>query len=163
MLNGSFVLRAGFSLSPVQNNMSSDGLMGYPDEVNVSYSGANSYSAFGNISNGIPAIVPPALTNGATLVPAGTGNLFTDPPNFIRGYAESYQSVTLQKEFDGGWTLQTGYVGTHVVHQYTEYNSNYGQLGQDSQRTSLSIWHHGHRYALRPVWVQIYIIPGRPP
>jgi hypothetical protein len=123
-----FVVRAGISLSPVQNNMSSDGLMGFPDEVNVSYSGANSYSAFGNISNGIPAIAAPALTNGATLAPAGTGNLFTDPANFKRGYAESY-NVTLQKEFAGGWTLQTGYVGTHVVHQYTEYNLNYGQLG----------------------------------
>jgi hypothetical protein len=124
----SLVVRAGFSLSPVQNNMSSDGLMGYPDEVNVSYSGANSYSAFGNISNGIPAIVPPALTNGATLAPAGTGNLFTDPPNFKRGYAESI-NVTIQKEFKGGWTVQSGYVGTHIVHQYTEYNLNYGQLG----------------------------------
>jgi hypothetical protein len=124
----SLVLRAGFSLSPVQNNMSSDGLMGYPDEVNVSLSGANSYSAFGNLSNGIPAIVPPALTNGATLAPAGTGNLFTDPPNFKRGYAESF-NATVQKEFRGGWTVQTGYVGTHVVHQYTEYNLNYGQLG----------------------------------
>ena len=127
-LTESFVLRAGFSLSPVQNNMSSDGLMGYPDEVNVSYTGANSYTAAGNISNGIPAIVTPSLTNGATVVPAGTGNLFTDPLNFKRGYAESF-NVTLQKEFKGGWTVQTGYVGTHVVHQYTEYNLNYGQLG----------------------------------
>jgi hypothetical protein len=124
----SLVIRAGFSLSPVQDNMASHGLMGYPDEVNVSYSGANSYSAFGNINNGIPAIAPPALNNGATLVPAGTGNLFTDPPNFIRGYAESW-NATVQKEFKGGWTLQTGYVGTHVVHLYTEYNLNYGQLG----------------------------------
>jgi TonB dependent receptor len=127
-VTSSFVVRAGFSLSPVQNNMASDGLMGYPDEVNVSYSGANSYSAFGNITNGIPAIVPPALTNGATLVPAGTGNLFTDPPVFKRGYAESF-NATIQKEFTGGWVVQTGYVGTHVVHQYTEYNLNYGQLG----------------------------------
>jgi len=124
----SLVVRAGFSLSPVQDNMASHGLMGYPDEVNVSYSGANSYSAFGSISNGIPAIVPPDLTNGATVVPAGTGNLFTDPPNFIRGYAESW-NATIQKEFKGGWALQTGYVGTHVVHLYTEYNLNYGQLG----------------------------------
>lgn len=125
---GSLVMRGGFSLSPVQNNMATYGLMGYPDEVNVSYSGANSYSAFGSISNGIPAIVPPALTKGATLVPAGTGNLFTDPPIFRRGYAESF-NVTLQKQFQGGWILQTGWVGTHVVHQYTEYNLNYGQLG----------------------------------
>jgi hypothetical protein len=124
----SLVIRAGFSLSPVQDNMASHGLMGYPDEVNVSYSGANSYSAFGNINNGIPAIAPPALNNGATLVPAGTGNLFTDPPNFIRGYAESW-NATVQKEFKGGWALQTAYVATHVVHLYTEYNLNYGQLG----------------------------------
>ena len=125
---GSLVMRGGFSLSPVQNNMATYGLMGYPDEVNVSYSGANSYSAFGGISNGIPAIVPPALTKGATLVPAGTGNLFTDPPIFRRGYAESF-NVTLQKQLQGGWILQTGWVGTHVVRQYTEYNLNYGQLG----------------------------------
>jgi hypothetical protein len=122
------VIRAGFAISPVQNNMASDGLMGYPDEVNVTYSGANSYSAAGNISNGIPAIAAPALTNGATVVPAGTGNLFTDPLNFKRGYAESF-NITIQKEFAGGWTIQTGYVGTHVVHQYAEYNLNYGQLG----------------------------------
>ncbi len=38
-LTDSFVLRAGFSLSPLQNNMSSDGLMGFPDEVNVSLLG----------------------------------------------------------------------------------------------------------------------------
>ncbi len=122
------VVRAGFALSPVQNNMASDGLMGYPDEVNVTYAGANSYTAAGNISNGIPAIVAPSLTNGATKAPPGTGNLFTDPPVFKRGYAESF-NFTLEKEFRGGWTLQTGYVGTHVVHQYTEYNLNYGQLG----------------------------------
>ena len=72
--------------------------------------------------------MPPALTNGAIFVPAGTGNLFTDPPIFKRGYAESF-NVTIQKEFHGGWTLQTGWVGTHVVHQFTEYNLNYGQLG----------------------------------
>jgi hypothetical protein len=123
-----FVIRAGFSISPVQNNMSSDGLMAYPDEVNVSYTGANSYSSPGNLSNGIPSIVAPSLTNGATVVPAGTGNLFTDPKVFKRGYAESY-NVTAQKEFKGGWTVQAGYVGTHVVHEYTEYNLNYGQLG----------------------------------
>jgi hypothetical protein len=123
-----FVVRAGFSISPVQNNMASDGLMGYPDEVNVSYTGANSYTAAGNLSNGIPAIVAPTLTNGATLVPAGTGNLFTDPPVFKRGYSESF-NFTVQKEFKGGWTVQSGYVGTHVVHLYTEYNLNYGQLG----------------------------------
>jgi hypothetical protein len=124
----SLVLRGGFSLSPAQDNMASFFMLGYPDEVNASYSGASSYSAFGSISNGIPPIVPPALTNGAIFVPAGTGNLFTDLPIFKRGYAESF-NVTVQKEFTGGWTLQTGWVGTHLVHQFTEYNLNYGQLG----------------------------------
>jgi len=124
----SLVVRGGFSISPLQDNMASFFMLGYPDEVNVTHSGPNSYSAFGSISNGIPAIVPPALTNGATFAPAGTGNLFTNPPVYKRGYSESF-NVTVQKQFAGGWTLQTGWVGTHVVHQFTEYNLNYGQLG----------------------------------
>jgi hypothetical protein len=124
----SLVLRAGFSLSPLQDNMASFFMLGYPDVVNVSYSGPNSYRAFDSISNGIPAIGPPALTKGATFVPAGTGNLFTHPPVYKRGYTESF-NVTVQKQFQGGWTLQTGWVGTHAVHQFTEYNLNYGQVG----------------------------------
>jgi hypothetical protein len=108
--------------------MASFFMLGYPDVVNVSYSGPNSYRAFDSISNGIPAIGPPALTKGATFVPAGTGNLFTHPPVYKRGYTESF-NVTVQKQFQGGWTLQTGWVGTHAVHQFTEYNLNYGQVG----------------------------------
>jgi hypothetical protein len=123
-----FVIRAGVAISPLQNNMASNGLKGYPDETGAIFTGANSYTTAGNLSNGIPLIPTPVFTNGATLVPAGTGNIFTDPPVYKRGYAESF-NFTLQKEFKGGWTAQTGYVGTHVVHVYTALNFNYGQLG----------------------------------
>ncbi len=123
-----FVIRAGFAISPVQNNMSSNGLKSYPDETGAIFTGANSYTAAGSVSSGVPLIPTPVFTNGATLVPAGTGNIFTDPPVYKRGYAESF-NFTLQREFKGGWTLQAGYVGTHVVHVYTALNFNYGQLG----------------------------------
>jgi hypothetical protein len=125
-----FVVRAGFAISPLQDNMARGGVKSYPDEVGAIFTGANSYSAAGNtsISSGIPVIAAPTFTNGATLVPAGTGNIFTNLPVFKRGYAESFNAM-LQREFKGGWTVQTGWVGTHAVHTYTQLNINYGQLG----------------------------------
>ena len=123
-----FVVRAGFSLSPVQNNMASNGLKGYPDELGAIFTGTNSFTTAGNISGGVPVIANPVLTNGQIMVPKGIGNIFTDPPVYKRGYAESF-NITLEKEFKGGWLVQSGWVGTHVVHVYTALNINYGQLG----------------------------------
>jgi len=128
-LTDTFVVRAGFSLSPQQNNaVAQSGVFSFPDQLNATFSGANSYTPVGSISNGIPVLTIPPVTNGQLAPPAGTGNLFIEPQNFVRGYVESY-NVTLQKEFKDGWTAQAGYVGTHLVHGITMYNENYGQLG----------------------------------
>jgi hypothetical protein len=130
----SFVIRAGVAISPFQQNMSSNGLKSYPDEIGAIFSGANSYtSLYGyqssqSISNGIPVIPPAVLTNGTIMAPPGTGNIFTNLPYFKRGYFESF-NFTLQKEFKGGWIGQAGYVGTHGVNLYSAVNINYGTLG----------------------------------
>ena len=58
-------------------------------------------------------------------------------------------TVTVQKELQGGWTIQTGYVGTHVVHQYTEYNLNYGQFGGGT--ASEPLYKYGITPGLSPV------------
>jgi hypothetical protein len=128
-LTDSLVVRAGYSLSLQQNNaVAQSGVFSFPDQLNATFSGANSYTPVGSISNGIPVLSIPTITNGTLTPPAGTGNLFVEPRNFVRGYIESY-NVTLQKEFKGGWTAQAGLVGTHLVHGLTMYNENYGQLG----------------------------------
>lgn len=128
-LTDTFVARAGFSISPQQNNaVAQSGVLAFPDELNASFSGPNSYTPVGSISNGIPTLTLPALVSGQLTPPAGTGNLFVEPRHFVRGYVESY-NVSLQKEFFRGWTVQAGWVGTHLVHGITMYNLNYGQLG----------------------------------
>lgn len=74
-------------------------------------------------------MIPQAvLVNGATTVPANTGNLFWNPANFIRGYIQSY-NFTVEREFKGGLLAQVGYVGSHGVHLFTNENINYGQVG----------------------------------
>ena len=123
-----FVIRAGVALSPLQDSMARAGMKSFPEEVGAIFTGPNSYSAYNSISSGVPIVTVPQAVNGRILVPAGTGSLFTDPKNFIRGYTESY-NVTLQKEFAGGWTAQAGWVGTHAVHEYSGVNINNGLLG----------------------------------
>jgi hypothetical protein len=124
-----FVVRAGYSLSPQQDNMGRSGIQAYPDEAQSTINGATSFTPAGTVSGtGAPVIPLPVIVNGKTTVPAGTGNLFTNPLNFIRGYIQSY-NFTLQRQFKGGMTAQVGYVGGHSVHMFTPINFNYGTLG----------------------------------
>lgn len=124
-----FVIRAGYSLSPQPDTMGKQGIQSYPDEAQSTVNGATSYAVAGTPSTtGAPVIPQATLVNGTTLVPANTGNLFTNPANFIRGYIQSY-NFTLEKEFKGGFMTQVGYVGSHGVHLFTNENFNYGQLG----------------------------------
>jgi hypothetical protein len=122
-----FVIRAGFALSPLQDSMARAGMKSFPEEVGAIFNGPNSYTAYNSISAGVPIVTAPAPVDGKILVPAGTGSLFTDPKNYIRGYTESY-NFTVQKEF-AGWTVQAGWVGTHALHEYSGVNINYGLLG----------------------------------
>ena len=124
-----FVIRAGYSLSPQQDNMGRQGIQAYPDEAQSTINGATSFTPAGTVSGtGAPVIPLPVIVNGKTPVPAGTGNLFTNPLNFRRGYIQSY-NFTLQRQFKGGMTAQVGYVGGHSVDMFTPVNFNYGQLG----------------------------------
>ena len=104
-------------------------IQGYPDEAQSTVNGATSFTPAGTVSGtGAPVIPAPVFTNGTVQVPAATGNLFTNPLNFKRGYIQSY-NFTIQRQFKGGITAQVGYVGGHSVNLYTNVNFNYGQLG----------------------------------
>ena len=122
-----FVVRMGGAISPSQYNMYRSSLI-YPDLALASVSGPNSYTAAGSLTTGAPIVPIPNFINpeGAVTPPPGTGNLYTDPQNFVRGYIESW-NVTIQREFLGGITGQVGYVGTHAVHMDAPINENYGR------------------------------------
>jgi hypothetical protein len=123
------VVRAGYSLSPQQDDMARFAIQGYPDEAQSTINGATSFTPAGTVSGtGAPVIPAPNFVNGAVLVPPGTGNLDAQPLNFVRGYIQSW-NVTVQKQFKGGITASLGYVGQHSVHLFSGINFNYGQLG----------------------------------
>ncbi len=123
-----FVIRAGFASNPLQDSMARAGMKSFPEEVGAIFTGANSYSAYSSISQGVPIVNVPAANNGQILVPAGTGSLFTDPPIFTRGTVLSW-NFTVEKQLANDWTIQAGYVGTHAYHEYSGVNINYGLLG----------------------------------
>ncbi|HMF77027.1 MAG TPA: TonB-dependent receptor [Bryobacteraceae bacterium] len=123
------VIRSGYSLSPQQDNMGRNLIQGYPDEAQSTINGATSFTPAGTVSGtGAPVIPTPPFVNGIVTVPPGTGNLFTNPTNFRRGYIQSY-NFTIQRQFKGDITAQVGYVGGHSVNLFTNVNFNYGQLG----------------------------------
>src|SRR4029078_1955336 len=96
---------------------------------NSTTTGATAFAQAGTLSgSGAPVIPLPVIVGGKTPVPPGTGNLFTNPLNFVRGYIQSY-NFTLQRQFRGGMTAQVGYVGGHSFNMFTPVNFNYGQLG----------------------------------
>ena len=124
-----FVVRSGFSLSPMQTAMAQALVQNYPGEQQYTATGTNSYVAAGNVSNGFPILTAPTISSGGTVtIPRGTANANTTQKNFVRGYVESY-NLMLEREFKGGISGQAGYVGTHVVNQGGSINFNYGTLG----------------------------------
>jgi len=123
------VIRTGYSLSPQTDaSMGRQAIQSYPNEAQSTLNGANSFVPAGTVSvTGAPVIPQPTIVNGMVQVPANTGNLFTNPVNFVRGYFQSY-NFTIEKQFAGDLLAQVGYVGSHAVHVDANYNFNYGQL-----------------------------------
>ncbi len=122
-----FVIRAGYALSPEQLQMARDGISNYPVTLGYSGTGPNSYTGVGALSAGIPVPAAPDISKGVLTLPPGVG-FTTVPQKFVRGYTQSW-NLSLQKEIARGWTAQAAYVGTNTIHQHTRYNVNYGQVG----------------------------------
>lgn len=109
--------------------MARDQLKTYPDLVGATINGSSAYTPAGTLSTGIPLIAAPVLTNGKIFVPPGTGGLSGfNNQNYIRGYIQFWNG-TIQREFKGGITIQSGYVGSHAAKMVSNANINYGLLG----------------------------------
>ena len=124
-----FVIRAGYSLSPEQINMFRDGIYNYPVRADYSNNGLSSFDPVGLLTTGIPVQPFPDFSSGIVKPPKGLVLGAIIPPNqqFVRGYTESV-NFTLQKDLGKGWVAQAGYVSTLSIHQHTRYNVNYATI-----------------------------------
>jgi hypothetical protein len=124
-----FVVRLGYSLNPITDNMARSAFKSYPDNIAAELNAPNPFAPAGDLTTGVPVIPEPTLVNGRTLVPPRTGNVSgMNNRVFVRGYYQSY-NFTLQREFLWGLVGQAGYVATRGVKLNSNLNVNYGQIG----------------------------------
>jgi hypothetical protein len=94
----------------------------YPEVISASYTGANSYTAAGNLVTGIPPLIGPNLSAGSVPLPANYST-WVYPSPYHRGYSESY-NVTMQRDLSRAWVIQAGWVGTRDVRPSDGVNIN---------------------------------------
>jgi hypothetical protein len=125
----SLVIRTGFSINYQQDSMiTNTGTYAYPEEVTVSFPGANTYSPSPTtFATGFKPFPTLDLSSGFIPLYPGTG-AYTVPQDYVRGYIMSW-NFTVQKALSKNFTAQAGYVGTRAIHQVQPQNLNYGQPG----------------------------------
>lgn len=125
------VIRAGYSLSPEQQNMFRDGIYTYPVRLDFSQSGESTYDPVGTLAAGIPIQPAPVVVNGGVQLPPGANfsqaALLPQNKEFIRGYTES-TNFTIQDNLGRGWIGSVAYVGSLTIHQHTRLNVNYSPV-----------------------------------
>jgi len=128
-LSDKFVLRAGGSISPQQNEMGQPLTQNFPAEQQYTATGVNTVTTVGSISDGFPTVPKPVYSSAGTVViPPKTANANTTGLNFKRGYITSY-NLTLERELPGGAIASAGYVGSRVIDMLGNFNFNHGTLG----------------------------------
>ena len=84
-----FVIRAGYSLSPQQDNMGRQGIKAYPDEAQSTLNGATSFTPAGTVSGtGAPVIPLPVFVNGKTWVASWNRKSVYESAGLPRGYIQ---------------------------------------------------------------------------
>ena len=115
------VLRAGYGINTNAESFRNN-VQTYPETISATYTGANTYTAAGSLTTGIPTFVGPNLSAGSVPLPAAFSTWIYPTP-YRRGHAESY-NVTLQRDLGHGYSVQAGYVGTRDVRPTDGVNIN---------------------------------------
>ena len=107
----------------------------YPATISQQITGANSYSAAGSLSTGLPSLIGPNLSQGRFVLPTNVGTN-SYPQNFNRGYSESY-NLTFQRDLGAAFNAQAGYVGTRTIRGVAYVNINAAGPGSGNAGTPL--------------------------
>ena len=112
-LSSTLVVRGGYGINRIPFSLARalNGI--YPSTISASYPAANSYSWYGTLEQGVPAIPLPTISNGYMTAPNNVG-MTVLPKSFPWPYSQNW-NVTLQKELKWGFTGQVGYVGNRTV------------------------------------------------
>ena len=122
-----FVIRAGYGITNDPFQGSELLRANYPILIPENISALNSFQPATTLAKGIPTIPLPDIGNSGSIPIPGEFAVGSLPPNFPRGYLQSW-NFTLQKEVGLGFIAQAGYVGTRQVRQLGYLDNNAGQV-----------------------------------
>ena len=123
-----FVIRVGYGINWLPQTLANTAYGYYPTNISASYPSPNSYSWYGTLSQGIPTIPLPTISNGLTYT-NGSPNLpaavaGTQWPNHTISWPYSQNmNVTAQKQF-GDFAAQIGWVANHTIRMTQTLNEN---------------------------------------
>ncbi len=121
------VLRAGFALSVNPSNFKYI-LKAYPYILSQNYSGANAYTAAGDLRTGIPALPPtPDITQGKLPLPQNL-SIISYQQNYNRGQIQSY-NLGVERQLLPWLATQIQYVGNNASHMNCVVDLNAGEPG----------------------------------
>lgn len=121
------VVRGGYGISFDPYSLARALRTNHPILTELVLQPANSLSAAGSLSDGIPPIVAPGVGNGIIPVP-GNVSAQTVPLELNRGYIQSW-NLTLQRSFKGGWVGEASYVATRQTRQLGYKQLNWAPIG----------------------------------
>jgi Outer membrane receptor proteins, mostly Fe transport len=116
------VVRTGYGLSydPLPFSRPLRGF--YPLTINSVFNAPNSFSPVGSLTNGIPAIIEPDISNG--VVPLGNNAMRSPNSGEIhRGYIQSW-NFTVERKLPLDLVTSVAYVGTQTTHQFADLDIN---------------------------------------
>jgi carboxypeptidase family protein/TonB-dependent receptor-like protein len=132
-LNEKTVLRAGYgkTFTPLPWSRPMRGR--FPLTIAFTDAGANGFTPYGNIANGIPLAPSPDLSTGNVPLPRGVAMTTPDPNDATRGATQSWNAF-FERRLPLDISASIGYVGTRTDGQYATRNANYAESGGNANR-----------------------------
>ena len=145
-LGSKTVIRSGYGISYDPLPLSRVFRDPYPLTIIQTFTGPNSFTPYGTLSQGIPAFSGPDLSTGYATVPT-TADISRSPFGglYHRGYIQSWNFV-VEHELPAAFVLSVGYVGTGTVHQMVDEEINFAAPGTGQAGRQL----YGHSAARPP-------------
>ena len=101
----------------------------YPLTVAQEFQGANTYSYFAPIENGIPAFSGPDPSLPAVPLPPTAQMRTIAGDSVTRGYVQSWNFI-VERQLPGNFVTSVGYVGTQTTRSFADWNANAAGPGQ---------------------------------
>ena len=127
-LNGTTVIRAGYSRNPESDNSATSQMppsQAFPVTIILTETAPNNYAVVGNLADGVTTVPLFDLSVGHVKPNAG---LTTNRGEFVRGKITSF-NVSVQKLLPHNHNLTIGYVANRQNGMTRAQNVNYGTLG----------------------------------